>query len=321
VTRVAFVGQRTYFEVTALTRPAGGLEPHFVDHRGGADEGPTLARLAELRPDVVIVFRPEILPAGALDDVPALTLGFNTEPLPRGGAAAGAAHPDQLWRLSELAQTDTAQFDRIMTFDPLSAAAAPPDLEVWRSVPLPVDDRLFAPVRPMKAPPQIAFIGYSTDHREAWLVDAKHHFDVLHVAHGVSGAALRDLFGRTDVALNLHGHPYPSFENRVCLHLAAGHLVISEPLSPSHGLEPGIDYLEVTSPHQLLLAIQRLRAARSPYDGVRRRGRRKAEQFRASRVWPRLVGDLARDVAVFGSRRRGARGPRHGGPPSGSRRP
>ena len=304
MTRVAFVGQRTYFEVAALSRPAGGIEPSFVDHRGGADPGPMLARLAELAPDVVVVFRPEILPAGALDGVRALTLGFNTEPLPRGDA--GEAHPDQLWRLSELAETDTAQFDRIVTFDPLSARAAPADLDVWRSIPLPVDDRLFAPVRPAAARPRVTFVGYSTDHREAWLVDAKHHFDVLHIAHGVSGQKLRDLFDRTDVALNLHGHPYPSFENRVCLHLAAGHLVISEPLSPLHGLEPGIDFLEVRSPHQLLLAVQRLRSASGLHDAVRRRGRRKAEQFRASRVWPRVVADLACDVAAFGTRRRGA---------------
>jgi hypothetical protein len=307
VTRVAFVGQRTYFEATALSRPAGGLEPSFVDHRGGTDPAPMLARLDDLAPDVVVVFRPEILPAGALDGVPALTLGFNTEPLPRTDAAQ--AHPDQLWRLSELAQTDTAQFDRIVTFDPLSAAAAPLELEIWRSVPLPVDDRLFAPVRPPADPPRVGFIGYSTEHREAWLVDAKHHFDVLHVAHGISGQALRELFRRLDVALNLHGHPYPSFENRVCLHMAAGHLVISEPLSPGHGLEPGIDFLEVRSPHQLLLAVQRLRARPGLYDAVRRRGRRKAEQFRASRVWPRVIADLTLDVAAFGTRRRGHRAP------------
>jgi hypothetical protein len=29
----------------------------------------------------------------------------------------------------------------------------------------------------------------------------------------------------------------------------------------------------------------------------------KAEQFRASRVWPRLVEDLQADVAAFGTRR------------------
>jgi hypothetical protein len=298
--RVAFVGTRLYFEACSLTAPAGGIEPHFVDHRGGADPAPMLRRLEVLDPDVVVVFRPEIVPPGAFEGLRALTLGFNTEPLPRDGAA----HPDQVFRLSELAQTDVAQFDRIITFDPLGARAAHEHgIEVWRSLPLPVDDRVFAPARPAAHPPRIVFVGYSTPHREAWLIDLKHHFDVLHVAYGIHGQRLRDLFGRTDVAINLHGEPYPSFENRVSLHLAAGHLVLSEPLSPLHGLEPGIDFVEVGTPGQLLEAIFGLREHPDLFAAVRRRGRRKAEQFRASRVWPRLIGDLQRDVAAFGGRR------------------
>jgi hypothetical protein len=36
---------------------------------------------------------------------------------------------------------------------------------------------------------------------------------------------------------------------------------------------------------------------------VRVRGRMKAEQFRASRVWPRLLHDALADVGAFGSAR------------------
>jgi hypothetical protein len=79
--------------------------------------------------------------------------------------------------------------------------------------------------------------------------------------------------------------------------------VLSEPLSPLHGLEPGIDFLELRSPGQLLQAIFGVRAFPDVHAAVRRRGRRKAEQFRASRVWPRLLGDLVRDVEAFGERR------------------
>jgi hypothetical protein len=32
------------------------------------------------------------------------------------------------------------------------------------------------------------------------------------------------------------------------------------------------------------------------------RGRRKAEQFRASRVYPRLLADLRLDLAIYGGR-------------------
>jgi hypothetical protein len=39
------------------------------------------------------------------------------------------------------------------------------------------------------------------------------------------------------------------------------------------------------------------------YRRVRIRGRRKAEAFRASRVYPRLVHDLLLDLDVFGTER------------------
>jgi len=300
--RVAFVGQAMYFTSTVPHEPAGGLEPHFLDHRGGREGAGLRARLDGLAPDVVVVFRPEILAPGLLDGLGAITLGFSTEPLPRGGGA----HPDQLFRLSELAQADGGQFDRIVTFDPLSApSAAAAGLPVWRSLPLPVDDRFFAAVRAPATPPRVAFIGYSTGHRERWLIDAKHDFDVLHVAWGLHGDALRERMARIDVALNVHHSPYPSFENRVLLHLAAGHLVVSEPLSPRHGLRPGVELLEVHSPRALVRALAALRSMPGAHDDVRRAGRRAAERFRASRVWPRLLGDLERDVGAFGTARRG----------------
>ena len=298
MTRVCFVGQREYFEACALSAPAGGLEPVFVDHRGGVDPSTMLARVRAAAPGVVVVFRPEIVPPGAFEELDAVTLGFTTEPLPRGPRV----HPDQDFGLRELHQADPAQFDRIVSFDPLSAAASP--VPVWRSVPLPVDDRFYRPVRAAGHPPRVVFIGFSTPHRERWLIDAKHHFDVVHIAWGLHGDALREQFARTDVAINLHLGPFPSFENRVCLHLAAGHLVLTEPLSPRHGLVPGADYVEMTRPDQLVALIGRVRAVPDAFDAVRREGRRSAERFRASRVWPRVVGDLLADVAAFGSVRR-----------------
>ena len=107
-----------------------------------------------------------------------------------------------------------------------------------------------------------------------------------------------------DVAINLHNEPYPSFENRVSLHLAAGHLVLSEWLSPLHGLEPGIDFLEVSTPGVITRILEVLARYPGTWHRVRVRGRMKAEGFRASRVYPRLVDDLLADLAAFGSDRR-----------------
>ena len=103
-------------------------------------------------------------------------------------------------------------------------------------------------------------------HRERWLLDVKHRFDCLHVAFGIEVEELERCSTRHQITFNIHNEPYPTFENRVLLHLAAGHLVISEPLSPTHGLEPGFDYVEVRYPEELTrVATERARRSPTPF--------------------------------------------------------
>jgi hypothetical protein len=310
--RVAFVGQSTFFRACALEGDVAGLRGTFVEHRGGGDIDALLARLAAVEPHVIVVFRPEIVPAGAFASLRAATLGFLTEPLPR----RGGSHPDLERRLRELRGVDGGNFDRIVSFDPLIAETAERVLPVWRSVPLPVADRYYREVLPLTGNPGVVFIGRSTEHREKMLTEAKHRFDILHLAFGVDADRLERTLDEHDVGINLHNEPYPSFENRVSLHLAAGHLVLSEPLSPSHGLEPAIDYLVVNGPGDIVAAIDAMRRFPGVYQRVRVRGRRKAEGFRASLVYPRLVRDLLADIATFGTERP-ATAPRRSAVPSG----
>ena len=295
--RVAFVGQEHYFRVCSLGQPAGGLVPRFVDYRVGADPQRMLEEVREFAAHVVVVFRPETIPPGLFAGLEAITLGWNTEPQPRTGEPV---HPDLEWRESELAGLDPANFDRVITFDPHTADTVARYVPVWRAVPLPVDDDVYAQPRPLGMPPRVVFVGYSTKHRESWLIDSKHRFDIVHAVHGVVGERLAELYARTDIAINLHVHEYPTFENRVALHLASGHLLVSEPLSPLHGLEPGIDFLEVTTPKLLEWTIEGLMRQGGVLTATQIRGRMKAEQFRASRVYPRLIGDLVADVRAFG---------------------
>lgn len=296
--RIAFVGQQTFFEVCSMDRPAGGLVPRFFEFRQGGDADALRAGLQAFRPDVIAVFRPEVLPHGVLEGLGARArLGFLTEPIPR---TRGAAHPDLERRLGELRRVDATNVDRVVTFDPMIAQTANEVVPVWRSLPLPVSDRMYRPVGSSLGRPRVLFVGRSTEHRERMLMLSKHRFDVLHLAFGVHGERLDREMAAHDVGINLHNEPYPSFENRVLLHLAAGHLVITEPLSPQHGLEPGLDVLEVGSPEGLLMVLDRMHRFPGIFHRVRVRGRHKAEQYRASRVWPRLVRDLLADVAAFG---------------------
>jgi hypothetical protein len=300
--RLAFVGQRTYFDGCALRAPAGGVEPAFFDFAPDAPTDALLAALQAFAPDVVFAFRPELLPAGLLREVDAVTAGYLTEPLPR---PDGASHPDLEARLEVLQAADVQSFDRIVCFDPLIAPTAERVLPVWRSFPIPVADEVFAPVRPAGARPRLLFIGRSTAHRERFLGPLKHSFDLVHLAHGVAGEQLERFFAEADIGVNLHNEPYPTFENRVSLHLAAGHLVLSEPLSPRHALQPAVDYLECAQPWEMWELCSRIGALPDAFHSVRVNGRRQVERFRASRVYPRFVFDLLADVDVFGGRRRG----------------
>ena len=302
--RLAFVGQSTFFEACALDEHSARVATRFVEFRAGADADAMLAAVREHRPHAVVVFRPEIVPRGAFADLRVPTLGLLTEPVPRTGGRR--AHPDLRRRRRDLEALDADNFDRIISFDPLIIPTADRFMPVWRSVPIPVADRLYAPVRRIEGVPRMLFVGRSTPHRESFLGRTKGEFDVLHIAFGVGAAELEEVMRTHHVAINLHNEPYPSFENRVCLHLAAGHLVISETLSPTHGLEPGIDFLEVTRPDDLLRIARNLSRFPDAYHRVRVRGRRKAEDYRASRVWPRLVGDLLRDLTAFGTHRSAA---------------
>jgi hypothetical protein len=294
--RIVFVGQSTFFGACALETP----HTTFVEFRAGADVDAMRARVHAAQPDVVVSFRPEILPPGVFADLRAPVLGILTEPIPR---RPGRAHPDLIRRRFALSKLDRGNVDRIVAFDPLIVPTADATMRVWRSLPLPVADRLFAPVRPFSATPSILFVGRSTDHREAFLARPKAELNLVHAAFGIDTDELARLMAVHDVAVNLHNEPYPSFENRVSLHLAAGQLVVSETLSPTHGLEPDIDYLSIATPEQLLAVLHAAVAHPRAYERVRVRGRRKAEAFRASHVYPRLIGDLFADLRAFGTAR------------------
>ena len=76
--RLAFVGQSTYFSSSVLEDERAGILPAFFELAPGRPPEGLLAALQTFAPDVVIVFRPEFLPAGLLDALDAVTVGYLT---------------------------------------------------------------------------------------------------------------------------------------------------------------------------------------------------------------------------------------------------
>jgi hypothetical protein len=299
--RLAFVGPAPVFAVATPSTQATGLTTRFVDFRADGDARALLAELRTFAPHAIVFFRPEHVPPAVATELECAVVGVAAEPLPR----PHISHAGLEWNLAELANADARSFDRLLVCDPLGfGAAAGTGLPAWRSAPLPVDDRLFRPVRPARRPPRAVFIGHSSAHAEQYLLPVKHGFDIGHYASGLAGDLLEEVLAAADIGINVHADEHVApFAHRVLVHLAAGHLVLSERLDTTFAFEPDIDFLLTPYPAAIDRRMHQLTQRPDAYDRVRMRGHAKVQQYRASRVWPALLADLFDDLAAFGTQR------------------
>jgi hypothetical protein len=301
--RLAFVGDPQRFSAWA----GEVLDPWTSGAR---------ARLEALRPDVVVAFDVDALaPEAYAVGVPVLGVaapdlgGYDAKPsAPRAApkaplkvraearalALAGRVTPKVQaraeWRAEQLVPPEPA-YDRLVALDHVAAAGRP----LWRLLTPPVADALFADARKLHHAPRVTVLAPSTAYRERLLTTAKHEHDIVHIAHGATAGALRDI----DVALAVRAHP-AGFAHGVAVHLAAGHLVICDEQDPWHGIEPGTDVVLAEDDRKLSAAVRAVKSAPDVHYRVRVRGRMKAERFRASRVWRLLAEDLLADLEAFG---------------------
>lgn len=94
------------------------------------------------------------------------------------------------------------------------------------------------------------------------------------------------------VGLVIHADANRCFPMEALIHLARGHTLISEPLWPRFGLEPGLDFFEVTSPSEVFHVLQYLDRSPEVTRLMAYRGKQKSQNFRASATWARLLGEL-----------------------------
>ncbi|HXB16054.1 MAG TPA: hypothetical protein VNV44_09970 [Solirubrobacteraceae bacterium] len=281
--RVAFLGDPAWLSACCPPGASGALLAERFPYRPGEDAAASGRAAREWRPDVCVAFDPASLPAELLAELPGARLGI---------ILAGAEEEPAEWRAEGL--------DRLASFRPELTAAQAGGMPLWRAFPPPVADELYAPVRPMAHPPRAMSIGRATRHREDILTPAKHHHDLLQAIHGVEGAQLARLLAEHDVGVYVPPWPGPGFGVQAGVHLAAGQLLVSQPLGPAHGLERGIDYVQFHAAEELVWILDRLRRFPEMHQRERVRGRMKAEWFRASRLFERIAGDLLADIAAFG---------------------
>lgn len=278
--KVAFVGPPDRLEMLALTRGTSTLAPHTV-----LLDGSTRDRLQELRPHAIVVVPADAAGGAAVSGLGIPTLGVVVAP-----------EEDEDATVAQL-RAMASSFGRLVAYDGRARALAERAGVLWRVIPPAVDDRWFAPV---DGGTREGLFGATTERRERFVLPAKHVHDLMHVESGARGEALRELHDVLAVGVHVHADAVPGFEHVAAVHLAAGHLLVSELPDPMHGLEPGLDFLLVRSPEQLVAALAAAQHMPGSYRRLRLRGRAKAETFRASRVWPRVLDGFWRDLVAFG---------------------
>jgi hypothetical protein len=271
--RVTFVGRASEVGHAVPAAPVDGLKPSFVEHRASGSPARLLAHVAEHAPDVVVVFGVDSIPAGVVRaiDVPVL---------------AWAAAPDCPPGLERHPELPTAAGH-------LAERAGRSDYVTVIDRPLPVADEHFGAPRRPAGPPRAIVVGHSSPRNERLLIDSKHRHELLHIASGLRGEALAALLAGAVAAVNVRDDDAPGFGPRVALYLAAGLLLVTEPLRPLHGLQPGNDHVEIRGSDELVELLGRVRADPDDFTAIREAGRRKAEAFRASRVYRDLLAPFA----------------------------
>ena len=292
--RLALVGPRARLQASAPRDAHPALRTRLFELAPGSDEHALRAALEAFAPHALIAFGPQAMAPALFADLPAPVVGYLVD-APPGGDGRRARAARRAW-IEELQVIDPAAFDRLVAVDPVvEPIADEAGLALWRSLPMPVADHVYGAPRRIRGRPRVLLAGRVTRDREE-------HVGALRERFAVSFATPDTDLAAHDVCLSLDDDTGP-FAGEVGRHLAAGLLVVCPPLPAILGLEPGLDHLEAQAPWELVAYVLALADYPGAHDAVCLRGRRKAEAFRASAVYPRLLADLWADLAARGSAR------------------
>lgn len=194
--------------------------------------------------DVNIFFRGEFVPDGVVPELRGQTICLSSEPFPTYHKGRLSYTLDSLGRLRSFLEALNKGFDYIFHYDPASSA-------VLEKIGVHLSGFFYFPVATGTYRPAVTekkydflFTGRSTPHREHLFGRLKHHFNVLHIVHGVFGRDLLPYIHQARILLNAHAEPEVSWEPRVQLYMAAGGFVMSEEISENPYLLPGEHYVE-----------------------------------------------------------------------------
>jgi hypothetical protein len=243
--RVACIGHQIYFENHFCEKS----DPRFKVGWFDFDHFSTrfYAPAAAFRPDITLVYRPELHKPENLATLPGLKIGFSTEPLPKLRQSETIRSEETDRRLALLNDLPFPAYDAVFHYDGASQTFCKANGYCFTGFrTLPVNTDYFYGRPDLRKLWDVTFVGKATSRRMRILDRLKiRNRRFLWVEHGVSGKQLGDIFRRSKCVLNIHADNLIALEPRVYLAACCRVPVLSDDLSSNEF--PFAQYVQTTS--------------------------------------------------------------------------
>lgn len=249
--KIAFISQPEYFRfVYENDLDSVGKVREFIYNFSMT--GKDFASLEKFDADVNFFFRGEFFPEDVLRKLNGIKVNLSSEPFPNIINGKLNYTIDSLKRYKYFRPILKKSFDYIFHYDRSSLPFIERDgINLSGEFCFPVATGIYKKQK-MKKKWDFFFVGRSTPHRELFFSVLKHRYNFLHICHGLWGEELNTYMNQSKILLNVHAESETSWEPRVQMMMASGNMVISEKITKNPYLIPGRDYVEVTTPQEML---------------------------------------------------------------------
>ncbi len=249
--KIAFIGQPEYFRFCyekELDFLGEVREFNLNFSMGLAD----FIELQKFNADINIFFRGEFVPNEILTSLNGITVNLSSEVFPKYIDRKLVCSLDSIDRYEQFVKAmKDKSFNYVFHYDKTSIQFMKEDnLLLSGEFCFPVATETYK-YQNIDEKWDFFFIGRSTKHRESFFSALKHHYNFLHICHGLWGEPLVHYMNQSKILLNIHAENETSWEPRLQMLMATGKMVISEKISDNSYLIPGRDYIEISSPEEL----------------------------------------------------------------------
>lgn len=227
--RVLVVGHRPYFEFHMPETHGTTLVKKLEYYHDVANDA--FNEIERFKPNVLLAFRPELIPLSVLLSFAGLKIGFSSEIFPKlvGKSIVGdVSHRDKFKFFDNSA---VRRYDELYHYDASSKEFLDNSgIKFSGFPPYPLNPFLFE-AEVSEKDIDVLFIGRVSPRRYELLEPLKRkNIRLVSIDHGFYGDDLLRLLTRSKIVLNIHAEDHSSFEPRTLIGAAVGAVIVSEPI-------------------------------------------------------------------------------------------